>query len=58
MKEIVRTIAGYSKYTYHGKPIETTRVSLSCSPLMSEEEIKIAKENQEKMLKSLIKPKL
>ena len=54
MKQYKRMIAGYTDYNYHGTPTKFIRVGLTCSPLMSDDETEIAKENQEKELLSRI----
>ena len=51
----IRTIAMYTDHTYHGKPIEVSRVSLMVDECITPEEIEFLKEQQERKLKSMAK---
>ena len=54
--KLIRTIAMHTDYSYHGSPIETSRVELYLDEdMMAPELVAIAKRNQEARLHSMAK---
>ena len=53
--ELIRTIAAYTDHDCYGKPIEVTAVELHCAPILSPEQVEIAKRKQEKRLRAAAK---
>ena len=54
--KLIRTIAMYTDHTYHGRPCETSRVTLFINEeMITPEVIDTAKELQEKRLLSMAK---
>jgi hypothetical protein len=45
----------YTDHTFHGKPIETSRVDLYCDEILTPEQIEIEKHNQDMKLRSMAK---
>jgi len=51
----IRTITMHTDHSYHGYPIETSRVELYCDESVTPEQIEILKRNQEMKLRSMAK---
>ena len=52
---LIRSIAMFTDHDYHGRPVETGRVDLFCSEVMTEAQIALTKEMQEIKLHSMAK---